>query len=93
MTTNHIERLDPALIRPGRIDVMELIDDASPSQARRLFLKFYGDHAEDDIVGLATEMERIVAQSPKRVSMATLQGHFIRHEPRAAVESAQTMFI
>ena len=29
MTTNHLTRLDPALIRPGRADVLEKIDDAS----------------------------------------------------------------
>jgi mitochondrial chaperone BCS1 len=43
MTTNHIERLDPALIRPGRVDLQEFIGDATPEQARRLFLRFYGE--------------------------------------------------
>lgn len=32
MTTNHIERLDPALIRPGRVDYVQLIDDATDYQ-------------------------------------------------------------
>jgi hypothetical protein len=41
MTTNHIERLDPALIRPGRVDVIHQVGDASPGQIRRLFLKFF----------------------------------------------------
>ena len=41
MTTNHIEKLDPALIRPGRVDVIHEIGDASPSQIKRLFLNFF----------------------------------------------------
>ncbi|WVW82092.1 hypothetical protein I302_104097 [Kwoniella bestiolae CBS 10118] len=43
MTTNHYERLDPALIRPGRVDIHELLDDAAGEQAKRLFIKFYGN--------------------------------------------------
>jgi len=41
MTTNHIERLDPALIRPGRCDVVEEIPAASPEQIRRMFRRFF----------------------------------------------------
>ena len=37
MTTNHVENLDPALIRPGRVDLMEHIDDASPEIIRTIF--------------------------------------------------------
>jgi chaperone BCS1 len=46
MTTNHIERLDPALIRPGRVDVIHQVGDASPDQIRRLFLKFFPEQTE-----------------------------------------------
>lgn len=45
MTTNHIERLDPALIRPGRVDVRCQFQDASRAQAEALFLSFYADRA------------------------------------------------
>ncbi|KAJ3417585.1 hypothetical protein HDV05_000042 [Chytridiales sp. JEL 0842] len=41
MTTNHLERLDPALIRPGRVDVKVLLDNVTEAQARTMFLKFY----------------------------------------------------
>ncbi|MCO5549708.1 hypothetical protein L7F22_003181 [Adiantum nelumboides] len=42
MTTNHVERLDPALIRPGRVDYIEELGDAEPDQVEDLFMRFYG---------------------------------------------------
>lgn len=32
MTTNYLHRLDPALIRPGRVDYAQHIDDATEHQ-------------------------------------------------------------
>ncbi|KPI36524.1 putative mitochondrial chaperone BCS1-A [Cyphellophora attinorum] len=43
MTTNAIENLDSALVRPGRIDRKILMDRADKDQARRMFLQFYSD--------------------------------------------------
>ena len=41
LTTNHIDKLDPALIRPGRVDAVEFLGDATPRQARRYFQQFF----------------------------------------------------
>jgi chaperone BCS1 len=41
MTTNHIEKLDPALIRPGRIDVQKHIGVADYQQKIELFARFF----------------------------------------------------
>ncbi|KAG0244817.1 hypothetical protein BGW41_006375 [Actinomortierella wolfii] len=41
MTTNHLDRLDDALIRPGRIDIRARFGKATKSQAKELFIKFY----------------------------------------------------
>ena len=41
LTTNHPEKLDPALVRPGRVDRKVELGYATPDQARRLFLWFY----------------------------------------------------
>jgi len=41
MSTNHKERLDPALIRPGRCDMHLEFSNATFSMIKRLLLKFY----------------------------------------------------
>lgn len=108
MTTNHIDRLDAALIRPGRVDVIQLLDDASAGQARRLLCQFYGrqEHGESPdgdrseevqvemlgecLAGMVEEKQR----QGLRVSMASLQGHFIQHtNPQDAVETCEGLFV
>lgn len=47
LTTNHIDRLDPALIRPGRVDMMMRIGEATRHQAAQMWDRFYGDVDKD----------------------------------------------
>ena len=42
MTTNHRERLDEALLRPGRVDVQLRLERASRAAAGQLFDQFFG---------------------------------------------------
>ena len=72
MTTNHMERLDPALIRAGRVDVMLELAHASTTQIADLFLSFYpGQHA------YAQQFAETLISN--KISMASAQNHFIRH--------------
>lgn len=76
-TTNHLERLDPALVRPGRIDRKELIGCADRNQLRRLFVRFYGD--------VDPTMADYFADSlPDNViPMSAAQTHLVRHAESA----------
>ncbi|KAI9800524.1 MAG: hypothetical protein M1825_004072 [Sarcosagium campestre] len=43
LTTNHVERLDEALVRPGRVDMTVRLGEATRWQAGQLWDRFYGD--------------------------------------------------
>ncbi|ODV92467.1 hypothetical protein CANCADRAFT_1061 [Tortispora caseinolytica NRRL Y-17796] len=88
MTTNHPERLDPALVRPGRVDVQKLIDYASPYQIRKMFARFYGDLATEK---LADRLVDIATNLGRPLSTAELQGLFItfKSSPHTALEALE----
>lgn len=81
MTTNHLERLDAALVRPGRADVKLAFGDATADQARRLFERFFPGHAH-----LARDFARRVGD--RRASMAMLQDYLMLHR-RSAEEAVR----
>jgi len=84
MTTNFLDRLDPALVRPGRVDIIEKLDYASDGQLRRMFMRFYPEQPESR----AEEFQRQL--SGKHISMAHLQGYLMLHkkDPIGAIENA-----
>ncbi|OAX84118.1 hypothetical protein ACJ72_01507 [Emergomyces africanus] len=43
LTTNHVERLDEALVRPGRVDMTVRLGEATRYQVAKLWERFYGD--------------------------------------------------
>lgn len=75
MTTNHKEKLDPALIRPGRVDKIIHFGAATKDQARRLYQRFFPKHP----LHKATEFCETLMDNE---SMASLQARLITMSER-----------
>lgn len=90
MTSNHPERLDPALLRPGRIDYKVLVSNASEDQVRRMFSRFYQDEQDlcDEFAQKFIELGLL-----GKVSTAQLQGLFVfnKNDPHAALAMIETL--
>jgi chaperone BCS1 len=67
MTTNHKEKLDPALIRSGRIDIKMEIGLPSDQEKLAMFQRFYPDKPGDEFL-----------RNTKDLSMADIQELLIR---------------
>ena len=82
MTTNHKEHLDPALLRPGRIDMSVTFTNATIDKVTRMYNLFY----ETNYTKLPGLTKDLMLQN---VSMAAVQGYLIehKHDEKAALEN------
>ena len=88
LTTNHIERLDVALVRPGRVDMTVRLGEATRWQIEQLWDRFYGEFDSDEtwkkqfirrlqqlgVIGTGPEEFH---SARRRTSTAALQGLFL----------------
>ncbi|KAH7339137.1 P-loop containing nucleoside triphosphate hydrolase protein [Rhizoctonia solani] len=88
-TTNHPERLDPALSRPGRMDVKVEYSHSTQWQAEQLFRLFYPLESDAE-KGLIDQHAQAFASAvpPQKLSVAQLQGYLMRYkgEPEQAAK-------
>ncbi|KAF2731793.1 hypothetical protein EJ04DRAFT_498122, partial [Polyplosphaeria fusca] len=91
LTTNHVERLDEALIRPGRVDMTVRLGEATEHQIDRLWDRFYADI---DVGGEVKQ--RFMARAKElglanTASTAALQGLFLynKDDPEGAISMVE----
>lgn len=68
-----LHRLDPALIRPGRVDMKMEISHATGHQLELMFQRFYPKVSLEK----SRHFAELVLDRGREVSMAQLQGYFM----------------
>ncbi|KAF7586647.1 hypothetical protein BBP40_008538 [Aspergillus hancockii] len=88
LTTNHVERLDPALVRPGRVDMTVRLGEVTRYQVACLWDRFYSELDTEGKyrrifldrlheLGLVENENGQEPDQPKATSAAALQGLFL----------------
>ena len=102
MTTNHIENLDPALIRPGRVDKIVRFDYATKEQIKEIFTVYTKN---DTTIKPDEEIRKIIAQEfyeavkalNIKITTSLLQQYLLKYANQAAltvenVDELKTMY-
>ncbi|XP_074163736.1 mitochondrial chaperone BCS1 isoform X3 [Sminthopsis crassicaudata] len=91
MTTNYVDRLDPALVRPGRVDLKEYVGYCSHWQLSQMFQRFYPEEPVSTAESFADQA--LLAQG--QLSAAQVQGHFMlfKNDPEGALKHVEDLAV
>ena len=86
LTTNYKERLDSALIRPGRVDFQLHVDYCDQHQAKILYERFYPSKEKSNrnsqkfVDDLFSNIKQTDSNAECKISAAQLQGYFMQYK-------------
>ncbi|NXS62088.1 BCS1 protein, partial [Brachypteracias leptosomus] len=91
MTTNYVDRLDPALVRPGRVDLKQHVGPCSHWQLTRMFQRFYPGQPP----ALAERFAEQALVVSREISAAQVQGHFMLYktDPEGAIANVRSIVL
>ena len=86
MTTNRVDVLPPALVRPGRVDLKVYVGLATADQLERMYIRFFPGELDK-----AKNFAEILVDTP--LSMAEVQGFFMffKNDPLGCLDSAKEL--
>lgn len=90
MTTNYLNRLDPALIRPGRVDLQTYVGYCSEYQLVEMFNRFYKQECEAE-TNNAHIFAKAVLDVGQPASPAQIQGYFMKHKTSSSLEVVKNL--
>lgn len=88
MTTNHIEKLDSALLRAGRCDVKIAFKHANRDQIKRCYKRFFP-------IATDKQMDDFAKEFPEHsVTVAEIQSHLLinKNNPEKAIDDARAFY-
>ncbi|KAI1759172.1 mitochondrial chaperone BCS1 [Hypoxylon sp. FL1150] len=93
MTTNKPDRLDSALVRPGRIDMKVMLGNISPKSAEQMFLRMFMPDADGSLLSPSGEERDRISEDGKPLidhrQLRKLASEFAAHIPENTFTPSQ----